>query len=72
MTHHDEDRRVIEEDAPEYNATLVRRVDHTADLASFWVELDGNPVPFEAGPEVRDIEHARRTAAGYPPRGVGI
>lgn len=49
MTHHDEDRRVIAVDAPEYNATLVKRVDHTADLASFWVKLDGDPVPFEPG-----------------------
>ena len=29
MTHHVEDTRVIAEDAPQYNATLVRRVDHT-------------------------------------------
>ncbi|MFH1475445.1 MAG: FAD-binding oxidoreductase [Chloroflexota bacterium] len=49
MTHHDEDRRVIAVDAPEYNATIVKRVDHTADLASFWVKLDGDPVPFEPG-----------------------
>ena len=34
MTDHVEDTRVIAEDAPQYNATLVRRVDHTADLAS--------------------------------------
>ena len=49
MTHHAEDRRVIAVDAPEYNATLVKRVDHTADLASFWVKLDGDAVPFEPG-----------------------
>ena len=48
MTHHVEDNRVIE-DAPQYNATLVRRVDHTADLASFWVRFDGEPIPFEPG-----------------------
>jgi ferredoxin-NADP reductase len=49
MSHHAEDTRVITEDAPQYNATLVRRVDHTPDLASFWVKLDGDPVPFEPG-----------------------
>jgi ferredoxin--NADP+ reductase len=46
---HVEDTRVISEDAPQYNATLVRRVDHTADLGSFWVKLDGEAVPFESG-----------------------
>jgi ferredoxin--NADP+ reductase len=49
MTHHHEDRRVIAVDAPEYNATLVKRVDHTADLASFWFKLDSPPVGFEPG-----------------------
>ena len=49
MSHHVEDTRVIAEDAPQYNATLVRREDHSAELASFWVKLDGDPVPFEAG-----------------------
>ena len=49
MTDHVEDSRVIAEDAPQYNATLVRRVDHTSDLASFWVKLDGEPAPFEPG-----------------------
>ena len=49
MSHHLEDTRVIAEDAPQYNATLVRREDHSAELASFWVKLDGEPAPFEAG-----------------------
>jgi ferredoxin--NADP+ reductase len=49
MTHHVEDTRVIADDAPQYNATLVRRVDHTSELASFWVKLDGEPAPFEPG-----------------------
>ena len=49
MTHDAEDTRVIAEDTPQYNATLVRRVDHTADLASIWVRFDGDPVPFEPG-----------------------
>jgi ferredoxin--NADP+ reductase len=49
MTHHDRDRRVIAVDAPEYNATIVERIDHTDELASFWIMLDGAPVPFKAG-----------------------
>ena len=32
-----------------YNATLVRREDLNAALASFWVELDAEPIPFEPG-----------------------
>ena len=43
------DERVIDAHAPQYNATLVRRVDHTDDLAYFWVRFDGEPVPFEPG-----------------------
>ena len=43
------DTRVIEPDADAYNATLVRRVDLTDDLASFWVRFDGDPTPFESG-----------------------
>jgi len=49
MTHHDEDQRVIDPDAPAYNATLVRREDLTPDLAYFWVRFDGQPTPFEPG-----------------------
>jgi len=49
MTDPPVDTRLITEDAPQYNATLVRREDHSAQLASFWVRLDGDPVPFEAG-----------------------
>jgi ferredoxin--NADP+ reductase len=44
-----EDTRVIDPEAPIYNATLVRREDETADLASFWVRFDGDPVHFEPG-----------------------
>jgi ferredoxin-NADP reductase len=44
-----DDERVIDPDAPQYNATLVRRVDHTHDLAYVWVKFDGEPVPFEPG-----------------------
>ena len=36
-------------DAPQYNATLVRRQDLTTDLAYVWVRLDGEPVSFEPG-----------------------
>ncbi len=49
MSHPFDDTRVIADDATQYNATLVRREDHSAELASFWVRLDGDPVPFEAG-----------------------
>jgi len=49
MTQPDDDARVIDPDAPIYNATLVHRADETADLASFWVRFDGDPVHFEPG-----------------------
>ena len=49
MTHHAEDRRVIAADAEQYNATLIRRVDQTGDLAYFWVRFDGDATPFEPG-----------------------
>jgi ferredoxin--NADP+ reductase len=43
------DERVIDAHAPHYNATLVRRVDHTDELAYVWVKFDGEPIPFEPG-----------------------
>ena len=43
------DSRVIDPAAPQYNASLVRRVDETESLAYFWVRYDGEPVPFEPG-----------------------
>jgi ferredoxin--NADP+ reductase len=49
MTHHHTDTRVIEPEHESYNATLVKRVDDTEDLASFWVRFDNEPTPFEAG-----------------------
>ena len=49
MTHHVEDRRVIDPAAPAYNATLVRREEHTGDLAYFWVRFDDEPVDFQPG-----------------------
>lgn len=44
-----DDHRVIDEDSPQYNATLVRREDHTDDLAYFWVKFDDEPTPFGPG-----------------------
>ena len=41
MTQQPEDNRVIAEDAEQYNATLVRRVDLSDDLAYLWVRFDG-------------------------------
>ncbi len=44
-----EDSRVIDPDAPQYNATLVRREDQHESLAYFVVRFDGEPTPFEPG-----------------------
>jgi ferredoxin/flavodoxin---NADP+ reductase len=49
VTSQAEDTRVIETEAEAYNATLVKREDLTADLASFWVKLDGPATPFQPG-----------------------
>ena len=49
MTQQPEDNRVIAEDAEQYNATLVRRVDLSDDLAYLWVRFDGPPDHFEPG-----------------------
>jgi len=43
------DERVILPDAPQYNASLVRREDANESLATFWVRFDGDPTPFTAG-----------------------
>jgi ferredoxin-NADP reductase len=43
------DERTIEPEAPQYNASLVRRVDESDSLAYFWVRFDGEPTPFEPG-----------------------
>jgi ferredoxin/flavodoxin---NADP+ reductase len=43
------DERTIDAEAPQYNASLVRREDMTESLAYFWVRFDGEPTPFEAG-----------------------
>ena len=49
MTDTIDDPRVIEAEAPQYNATLVRRHDDSDSLGTFWVRFDGEPTPFEAG-----------------------
>ncbi len=49
MTELPADTRVIQPDAEQYNARLVRRLDLTGDLGQFWVRYDGEPVPFEPG-----------------------
>ncbi|HXG39403.1 MAG TPA: FAD-binding oxidoreductase [Candidatus Limnocylindrales bacterium] len=41
--------RAVAADAPQYNATLVRREDQTEYLAYFWVRFTGDPVPFVPG-----------------------
>jgi ferredoxin--NADP+ reductase len=41
--------RVIDPDAPQYNATLVRREDQHESLGYFWVRMDGEATQFEAG-----------------------
>jgi ferredoxin-NADP reductase len=43
------DPRVILADAPQYNASLVRREDANESLSTFWVKFDGDPTPFESG-----------------------
>jgi ferredoxin-NADP reductase len=43
------DERVIVPDAPQYNASLVRRDDATESLSTFWVRFDAEATPFVAG-----------------------
>jgi ferredoxin-NADP reductase len=43
------DTRVIDAEAPQYNARLIRRIDETDSLAYFFVRFDGDPTPFEPG-----------------------
>jgi ferredoxin--NADP+ reductase len=43
------DERVILPDAPQYNASLIRREDATDSLSTFWVKFDGEPTPFQSG-----------------------
>ena len=44
-----QDAREIAAEHETYNARLIKRVDHTDDLATFWVKFDGEPTPFEPG-----------------------
>jgi ferredoxin-NADP reductase len=43
------DTRVMEPEAEQYNASLVRREDESESLAYFWVRFDGEHTPFEPG-----------------------
>jgi ferredoxin--NADP+ reductase len=43
------DTRVIDHEAPQYNASLIRRDDQHESLASMWVKFDEEPTPFEPG-----------------------
>jgi len=43
------DPRVIDPEAPQYNAHLIRREDLNGSLAYFWVRFDGEPTSFETG-----------------------
>jgi ferredoxin-NADP reductase len=45
----DIDERVIQPDAPQYNAALVARSDENESLAYFTVKFDGPATPFEPG-----------------------
>ncbi len=49
MSEHDDDDREIEVHHEQYNARLIRRVDQTGELATFWVKFDGEHTPFEPG-----------------------
>jgi ferredoxin--NADP+ reductase len=49
MTDDLSDARQIESRHEQYNARLVRRVDFTDDLATFWVKMDGEATHFEPG-----------------------
>jgi ferredoxin--NADP+ reductase len=73
-----DDPRVIDAGAPQYNATLVRRVDHTDDLAYFWVKFDEEPTPFEPGQYMTTGVFAdgklwqRPYSVASPPRDAGV
>jgi len=45
----DLEERVIEPDAPQYNASLVARSDETESLGYFTIKFDGPATPFEPG-----------------------
>ncbi len=49
MTDQTADARLIAPEHETYNARLIKRVDHTDDLATFWVRFDGEPTHFDPG-----------------------
>jgi ferredoxin--NADP+ reductase len=49
VTNLEPDPREIDSASEHYNASLVRRVDQTDDLAYFWVKADGPPIDFAPG-----------------------
>ncbi len=49
MTDQQDDARQIAPQHETYNARLIKRVDHTDDLATFWVKFDGQPTNFDPG-----------------------
>ena len=49
MTLISDDQRVIDAEAPQYNASLVERIDQHESLGYFTVRFDGDPTPFESG-----------------------
>jgi ferredoxin-NADP reductase len=61
------DERVIQRDAPQYNASLVARSDETESLGYFTVKFDGEPIAFEAG-QYMTIGVFVEGEAGTPPR----
>src|SRR5258708_35246245 len=48
-----DDQRVIDPEAPQYNATLVERIDQHESLGYFSVRFAADPTPFEAGKLMR-------------------
>jgi ferredoxin--NADP+ reductase len=44
-----DDQRVIDPEAPQYNARLIERIDQHESLGYFTIRFDGDPTPFEAG-----------------------
>jgi ferredoxin/flavodoxin---NADP+ reductase len=71
------DERVIEPHHETYNARLIKRVDQTDDLATFWVKFDGEPTHFEPGQYMTIGVHAdgklvqRPYSVASPPETAG-
>src|SRR3954451_12886512 len=58
---------VVVADDERYNASLVRRIDDTESLASFFVRFDGDATPFQPG-QYMTIGIFTEGQAGLPPR----